>query len=163
MYAVYYQVQCDAPSFWCSICAVCSSVGYTRCFGRSWETKAPLGPANSHAPPRCRTSQYRMTFIVLSVYLWHDIGDPVFEGVGLHGFKSMGQCFFNWPGLLASFCLLLFSISLLSESCIMSCGNKIVSNCFFLWVGILGLRRLSAFGLIKCQLLSPSIEIIKSV
>ena len=43
------------------------------------------------APPRCRTSQYRMTFIRLSVSLWNDLVDPVFDGVGLAGFKSMSN------------------------------------------------------------------------
>ena len=40
------------------------------------------------APPGCSTSQYRMTFISLSVSLWNDLVDPVFDGVGLAGFKS---------------------------------------------------------------------------
>ena len=29
----------------------------------------------------CRTSQYRITFISLSVSLWNDLADPVFDGV----------------------------------------------------------------------------------
>ena len=37
------------------------------------------------APPRCRTSQYSRTFILLSVSLWNDLSDPVFDGVGLAG------------------------------------------------------------------------------
>ena len=37
----------------------------------------------TYAPPRCRTLQYRRTFILLSVSLWNDLSDPVFEGVGL--------------------------------------------------------------------------------
>ena len=41
----------------------------------------------TYAPPHCRTSQYCMTFIPLSVSLWNDLGDPVFDGVGLAGFK----------------------------------------------------------------------------
>ena len=40
----------------------------------------------TYAHPRCRTSQFRMTFIPLSVSLWNDLGDPVFDGVGLAGF-----------------------------------------------------------------------------
>ena len=40
----------------------------------------------TYAPPRCRTSQYRRTFIPLSVSLWNDLSDPVFDGVGLMGF-----------------------------------------------------------------------------
>ena len=32
--------------------------------------------------------QYRRTFISRSVSLWNDLVDPVFDGVGLAGFKS---------------------------------------------------------------------------
>ena len=45
------------------------------------------------AHPRCRTSQYRRTFIPLSVSLWNDLVDPVFDGVGLAGFKSRSNAF----------------------------------------------------------------------
>ena len=45
------------------------------------------------APPRCRTSQYRMTFIPLSVSLWNDLVDSVFDDVGLAGFKSRSNAF----------------------------------------------------------------------
>ena len=48
---------------------------------------------HSFAPPRCRTSQYRRSFMPLSVSLWNDHGDPVFDGVGLAGFKSRGNAF----------------------------------------------------------------------
>ena len=44
-------------------------------------------------PPCCRTSQYRWTFIPLSVSLWNDLSDPVFDGVGLAGFKSRANAF----------------------------------------------------------------------
>ena len=47
----------------------------------------------TYAPPRCRTTQYRRTFIPLSVSLWYDISDPVFDGVGLAGFKSRAKAF----------------------------------------------------------------------
>ena len=47
----------------------------------------------TYAPPRCRTSQYRRTFIPLSVSLWNDLVDPVFDGVGLAGFKSRFNAF----------------------------------------------------------------------
>ena len=43
---------------------------------------------NTYAPPRCRTSQYSRTFIPLSVSLWNDLANPVFDGVELAGFKS---------------------------------------------------------------------------
>ena len=47
----------------------------------------------TYAPPRCRTLQYGMTFIPLSVSLWNDLVDPVFDGVGLAGFKSRSNAF----------------------------------------------------------------------
>ena len=47
----------------------------------------------SYAPPRCRTSQYCRTFVPFSVSLWNDLGDPVFDGVGLASFKSMANSF----------------------------------------------------------------------
>ena len=45
------------------------------------------------APPRCRASQYRNTFIHLSDSLWNDVVDLVFDGVGLAGFKSRSNAF----------------------------------------------------------------------
>ena len=42
----------------------------------------------TYAPIRCRTLQYRRIFIPLSVPLWNDLADAVFDGVGLAGFKS---------------------------------------------------------------------------
>ena len=47
----------------------------------------------TYAPPRCRTSQYSMTFIPFSVSLWNDLNDPVFDGVGVVGFKSKANAF----------------------------------------------------------------------
>ena len=47
----------------------------------------------TYAPPPCRTSQYRRNFIPLSVSLWNDLADPVFDGVGLAGFKSRANVF----------------------------------------------------------------------
>ena len=48
---------------------------------------------DSFAPPRCRTSQYRRTFVPLSVSLWNNLGDNVFDGVELSGFKSRVDAF----------------------------------------------------------------------
>ena len=48
---------------------------------------------HSFAPPRCRTSQYHRTFVPLSVSLWNDLSDPVFDGVGLAGFESRANAF----------------------------------------------------------------------
>ena len=67
----------------------------------------------TYAPPRCRTSQSRRTFIPLSVSLWDDLGDPVFDGVGLAGFKSRANAFYG-VAARSLFYLLLFSRSLLS-------------------------------------------------
>ena len=47
----------------------------------------------TYAPPRCRTSQYHRTFILLSVSLWNDLVDPVFDGVWLAGFKTRSNAF----------------------------------------------------------------------
>ena len=77
----------------------------------------------TYAPPRCRTSQYSRIFISQAVSLWNDLGDPVFDGVGLAGFKSRTNAF-----LLASVLApLLFPTVLPSFSS------------FILWVGIVGL------------------------
>ena len=67
----------------------------------------------TYPPPRCRTLQYSRTFIPFSVSLWNDLANPVFDGVGLAGFK--GQYFFI--GLSCSIPTILFyffSLSLLS-------------------------------------------------
>ena len=42
----------------------------------------------TYAPPSCRTSQCSSSFIHLSVFLWNYLANPVFDGVGLAGFKS---------------------------------------------------------------------------
>ena len=34
-----------------------------------------------------------MTFIPISVSLWNELADPVFDGVGLMGFKSRANAF----------------------------------------------------------------------
>ena len=47
----------------------------------------------TYAPLRCRTLQYRRTFIPLSVSLSNDLVDPVLDGVGLAGFKSRYNTF----------------------------------------------------------------------
>ena len=47
----------------------------------------------TYAPPRCRTWQYHRAFIPLSVSLGSNLGDPVFDGVGLAGFKSRANNF----------------------------------------------------------------------
>ena len=57
----------------------------------------------TYAPPRWRTSQYQRIFIPLSVSLWNNLAGPVFDGVGLAGFKSRENSFLYWPKLLDLF------------------------------------------------------------
>ena len=44
---------------------------------------ALVAHTHSFAPPRCMTSQYCRSFVLLSVSLWNDLSDPVFDGVSL--------------------------------------------------------------------------------
>ena len=56
----------------------------------------------TYAPPRCRTSQYHMTFTPISESLRNDPADPVFDRVGLPGLMSITAMLFYWPKLFAS-------------------------------------------------------------
>ena len=47
----------------------------------------------TYAPPHCISSQYRRIFIPLSVSVWNDLVDSVFDGVGVAGFKSRANVF----------------------------------------------------------------------
>ena len=47
----------------------------------------------TYALPCCRALQYIRTFIPFSVSLWNDLANPVFDGVGLAGFKSRANAF----------------------------------------------------------------------
>ena len=76
----------------------------------------------TYAPPRRRTSQYRRTFVPFSVSLWNNLSDPVFDGVGLAGFKSRANAF-----LLAQLLAHFLSPTVFPFSS------------FFLWVGVVGL------------------------
>ena len=48
---------------------------------------------HSFAIPHRRTSQYPRTIVPLSVSLWNDLSDPVFDGMGLASFKSRANAF----------------------------------------------------------------------
>ena len=114
------------PSLWCSICTECASA-------------IPHGGfRNSYASPRCRISRYCRTLIPLSVSLCHDLSHPVFDDVGLTGFKSRANSF-HWPKLLTPFSSLLFSLSVLSYI-----G-------WYCWVAV--------FGLVGCKLHYPRIAL----
>ena len=47
----------------------------------------------TYSIPRCRTSQCRRTFIPFSVSMLNDLADPLFDGVGLAGFKYRANAF----------------------------------------------------------------------
>ena len=68
----------------------------------------------TNAPPRCRTSLYHRNFIPLSLSLWNDLADPVFDGVGLAGFDSKINALTIDLSSSLPFCQLLFPLSLLS-------------------------------------------------
>ena len=54
---------------------------------------ALVGHRYTYSPPHLRTSQDRRTFVPTSVSLLNDLADPVFEGVGLAGFKGRENAF----------------------------------------------------------------------
>ena len=92
---------------------------------------------HSFAPPRCMTSQYRRSFVPLSVSLWDDISDPVFDGVGLAGFKSRADAFLlAW---ICSFFFISYFFYLFHPSMCWLCG-----------VGV--------FGLIECSHSLPALH-----
>ena len=62
-----------------ALSAVCSSAGYTRCFGR---TSVHL----------CASSLLNLA-VPQDFFPLHDLGDPLFDGVGLEGFKSRADAF----------------------------------------------------------------------
>ena len=64
----------------------------------------------TYAPLSCRSSYYRMTFIIISMSLSNDLADPAFDSVGLSGFKSMA----NAISLALLFGRVLFPLFLLS-------------------------------------------------
>ena len=76
----------------------------------------------TYAPIRCRTSQYRRTFIPLSVSLWNGLSDTVFDGVGLASFKSR-----------ANACLLAYLLAHCLSPAVFPFSS------FILYVGVVGL------------------------
>ena len=62
-----------------------------------WVTRGTLVAHRCiHVPRRCRTSQYLKTFKPISVSLWNDFEDPVFDGVGRRVTRA-GPMLFYWP------------------------------------------------------------------
>ena len=68
----------------------------------------------SYAPPRCRTLQYSRTCIPFSLFLWDNLVYPIFDGVGLAGFKSRAMLFIGLTCSIPTRVFYYFSLSLLS-------------------------------------------------
>ena len=59
-----------------------------------WATRGALVTHRyTYVPPRCRTSQYCRTVVLILVSLWNDLADSIFDGVGLACFKSRANAF----------------------------------------------------------------------
>ena len=80
-----YKIRCNLMHPLCALPGAYVPVGVTCC--------ALVVYQYTDAPSRCRTSQYGRTFIPLSVSLWNDLPNPIFDGVGLAGFKSRANAF----------------------------------------------------------------------
>ena len=95
---------------------VCASAVCTRCFNL-------VVHRYTYTLPHSRTSQYRDTFMPLSASLWNDLADPVFDGVGLTGNKSMENAFlFPYPFLSST--LFHFSSSFLDRLVLWGSGLR---------------------------------------
>ena len=79
---------------------------------------------HSFQHPRCRISAVTHTFLPLSVYLLNDLNDPVFDGVGLSGFKKRANALLLAKS--ASFFLspTIFSMSSFHGSVVLCCGLR---------------------------------------
>ena len=81
-----YKIRCNpANPLNATLSGLCEPMRVTR--------GALVAHRHTYARPRCRTLQYSMTFISLSVSLWNDLANPVFDGVGLAGFNSRANAF----------------------------------------------------------------------
>ena len=58
-----------------------------------WVTRGVLVALTRTSVHSCTASQYSRTFIPVSVSLWNDLANPVFDGVGLAGFKSRASVY----------------------------------------------------------------------
>ena len=75
----------------------------------------------TYAPTRGRASQHHRTFVPLSRSLWKDLADPVFDCVGLAGFKSRANAFY-WPKHLNPYSSLLLFFTYTSFCLLVGCG-----------------------------------------
>ena len=86
---------------------------------------AMVAHRHSFVPPRCITSQYRRSFVPLSVSPWNDLSDTVFDGVSRA--EPMLSC---WHDLLFIFRLLLFYLFLPSIGWLCGVGVFGVIKCY---------------------------------
>ena len=87
------------------------------------------------SPPRCRTSQYRRKFIPISVSLWNELDDSVFDGVGLAGFKSRASAFLLVQllaslSLLSFYGLVLWGCGLRTDRVLIALSQPFIANLF---------------------------------
>ena len=87
----------------------------------------------TYALPRCRTSQCRRTFVpLLSVSLWNDLADSVFDVVGLAGFKRRVNAFLLAKAALSSLVFYYFSLSLLPVNRLVLSGWGLRTNSVYI-------------------------------
>ena len=105
------------------------------------------------------------TFIPLSVSLWNDLVDPVFDGVGWRVSRA-GPMPFCWPSCSLLFCLQLFSLSLFflyrlvvwgwglqTDRVSISLSRPCIANLFLIIIIILILIR-GHVACVTCKILS---------
>ena len=116
----YWTVQSVVPGFYLEVCLsvtlliMCNEVhplndALPGPYMPVWVTRGSLvAHRYTYAPPRCRTSQYRITFITLTCPSGTILLNSVFDGVGLAGFESRANDFrlpwvaspaLRWPGI----------------------------------------------------------------
>ena len=78
--------------------------GYMWCPGRTSVT---------YVLPRCQTLQYSKTFVNLSVSLWNDLAEPVFDCVGLQASRAGPMLFISPSCSIPTIVFYYFSHSLL--------------------------------------------------
>ena len=84
--SVLYKIRCDPMHpLYCALPLPHVPVRVTR--------DAMVAHLYSYAPHTCRTSMNSKTFISLSVSLWNNLTDTVYDGVGLEDFKSRANAF----------------------------------------------------------------------
>ena len=122
-----YSREVEITSMRCIVFALCARAGYSWCF--AWLRI----DRHSFAPSRCRTAQYRRTFLPISVFLLNDLDDLFFTGaVCLTVLSEQGQCF-RVDLICSHFGLSLFSLCLFSVGWLDGVG---VSGLIYIYIYI---------------------------